>query len=106
MGLEFSNINIHLDTPSRPRVPISIKMDKRSKKTLRKIEQNDGALKILLIGRSFVSEKYDGAFNSSNSEDFSRLGAAIGNNNHLTALGFEHFDESGLTVTNNDFFMV
>ena len=55
-------------------------MDKCSQETLRKIEQNDGALKELWIGSYFVSEKYDGAFNSSSSEDYSRLGAAIGNN--------------------------
>ena len=71
-------------------------MDKRSVNTLRKIERNlnyaawtelliGRALKKLLIGRAY--DKVDGSFNSSNSEDFSRLGAAIGNNTYLTALG-------------------
>ena len=56
VGLEYSNINIHLDTLSRPRVPIiaTIKMDKRSENTLRKIEQNDAALKKLWIGSRYV----------------------------------------------------
>ena len=106
MGLEYSNINIHLDTLSQPRVPISIsiKMDKRSEKTLRKIEQNDDALTNVLIGSYFVSNNNDGAFNSSDSEDYSRLGAAIGNNTHLTLLVVADFDESALTVTNSEFF--
>ena len=79
-------------------------MDTCSQETLRKIEQNDAALKILWIGSFFVRKKYDGAFNSSNSEDYSRLGAAIGNNTHFTALGVADFDESSLTVTNSEFF--
>ena len=80
-------------------------MDKRSEHTLRKIEQNDAALTELWIGSHFVSKKFDGAFNSSSSEDFSRLGAATGNNTHLTELYVDDdFDESGLTVTNSEFF--
>ena len=106
MGLEYSNINIHLDTLSQPRVPISIsiKMDKHSENTLRKIEQNDDALTELLIGRSYVRNNYNGAFNSSSSEDYSRLGAAIGNNTHLSELSVADFDDRVLTVTNRRFF--
>ena len=79
-------------------------MDKRSEKTLHKIGQNDGALEKLWIGSYFVSEKWNGAFNSSDSEDYSRLGAAVGENNHLTELFVADFDESALTVTNSEFF--
>ena len=81
-------------------------MDRLSENTLRKIEQNDDALKKLWIGRNCVRKKFDGAFNSSESQDFSRLGAAIGNNTHLTSLVIDDDvdNESALTVTNSEFF--
>ena len=71
-------------------------MDKRSRKTLRKIEQNYASLRELMIGRRFVGISFTGAFTSSDSEDYSRLGAAIGNNTHLTRLEVADFDESAL----------
>ena len=57
-------------------------MDRLSENTLHRIEQNDDALSELRIGGSLSK----GEFHSSNSDDFSRLGAAIGNNTHLTEL--------------------
>ena len=84
---------------------INIKMDTRSQETLRKIEQNDAALKELRIG-SYVVHIYDDAFYSSESEDYSRLGAAIGKNNHLTKLVIDDdVDNGGLTVTNGNSLM-
>ena len=57
-------------------------MNNNSKKTLRRIEQNDDELTLLCIG----DPDFDGGFISSDTSDYSRLGAAIGNNNHLTKL--------------------
>ena len=57
-------------------------MNSNSQKTLRRIGQNDHELTELCIGYSDT----DGDFQSNDASDYSRLGAAIGNNNHLTKL--------------------
>ena len=76
-------------------------MNNNSKKTLRRIEQNDDELTLLCIG-----ESVDGGFISSDAGDYSRLGAAIGNNNHLTnlrvCLGANH--NQSLDISNTEFF--
>ena len=58
-------------------------MNNNSKKTLRRIEQNDDEFTELCIGYSDI----DGEFQSNDASDYSRLGTAIGNNNHLKTLG-------------------
>ena len=71
---------------------------------MRKIEQNDNAAEVL-IGSRYVRKKSIYAFKSNNSEDYSKLGAAIGNNIHLTTLHVDDVDnESGLIITNSEFF--
>ena len=84
----------------------SIKMDRRSENTLHKIERNNATWTKLWIGRIYVHNNSVGAFNSSSSEEFSRLGAAIGDNTHLsTLIVADDFDnESALIVTNREFF--
>ena len=72
-------------------------MDSTSQKMLRRIEQNDAQLTDLSIG-SF------GWFTSSDASDYSRLGAAIGNNTHLRKLNVDLDDEDPLDVANNEFF--
>ena len=73
-------------------------MDSHSQETLRRIEQNDTTLSILQIGYKYDPHwsnsddrrgnysNRDGTFNSRNSDDFSRLGASIKENTHLTDL--------------------
>ena len=76
-------------------------MNNNSKKTLRRIEQNDDELTLLCIG----DPDFDGGFISSDTSDYSRLGAAIGNNTHLTKLIVARLDdEDPLNATNNEFF--
>ena len=52
-------------------------MDSNSQETLRRIEQNDATLTKLYIG-SIYSDDRDGRFVSMSDDDFSRLGASIG----------------------------
>ena len=76
-------------------------MDSRSQETLRRIEQNDDQLTTLWMGNS----NYGGGFRSSDASDYSRLGAAIGNNTHLTNLQvFLVVDGSALDIANTEFF--
>ena len=56
-------------------------MNSNSQETLRRIEQNDVSCKGLTIGYSGI-----GGFKSSDAGDYSRLGAAIGDNTHLKKL--------------------
>ena len=61
-------------------------MNELSNETLRRIEQNDDSLELLYLGSeidSYIS------FNSNVPSDFSRLGASIGNNTHLTQLDID-----------------
>ena len=60
------------------------KMDSKSQKTLRQIEQNDDQMTSLKISSALL--EVDGGFKSSDASDYSRLGAAIGNNTHLKSL--------------------
>ena len=57
-------------------------MNSICQETLRRIEQNDDQLTTLGISGALMS----GCFKSSEASDYSRLGAAIGNNTHLTKL--------------------
>ena len=64
-------------------------MDAHSQETLRRIEQNDATLTTLRIGYTYDPEarvNQDGTFYSRDSDDFSRLGASIKENTHLTDL--------------------
>ena len=65
------------------------------------MEQNDDGLRKLWIGYS----NFDGGFKSSDASDYSRLGAAIGNNIHLKTLKVDLIDEEdSLDAANNEFF--
>jgi len=78
-------------------------MYSNSQEILRRIEQNDAQFTELHIGYSM----FDGRFASSDAGDYSRLGAAIGNNTHLKDLIVAHDDdeeEDSLDATNTEFF--
>ena len=74
-------------------------MDSRSQETLRMVEENDDTLTHLQIGID-----YNIGFSSTDGDDFSRLGAAIGDNTHLTTLVVILRDVGDLSVTNNEFY--
>ena len=63
-------------------------MDVYSQETLQRIEQNDAKLTTLIIGDVYVDESRGdhcpSSFVSSNTSDYSKLGAAIGKNTRLT----------------------
>jgi len=71
-----------------------------SPQTLRRIEQNDDGLKRLWIGNT----DFHWGFQSSDASDYSRLGAAIGNNTHLEELRVRLGLNQALVITNNEFF--
>ena len=75
-------------------------MDNNSQKTLRQIEQNDDQLTTLRIRSTLL----DGLFISSDASDYSRLGAAIGNNTHLTKLVVNPALTTALDIANKEFF--
>ena len=74
-------------------------MDSRSQETLRMVEENDDTLTKLRIGID-----YNIGFNSTDGDDFSRLGAAIEENTHLTDLWVVLSHAVALDVTNNEFY--
>ena len=73
-------------------------MNSNSQKILRRIEQNYAGLRELFIGYPNL----DSGFISSDASDYSKLGAAIGNNTHLETLnvGPNHI----LDIASNEFF--
>ena len=71
-------------------------MDSHSQNTLDRVGQNDRTLTHLQLGDKMIE------FDSGLSSDFSQLGAAIGQNTHLTELSYD--DSSRLQSTNEDFF--
>ena len=75
-------------------------MDSKSQKTLRQIEQNDAQFRYLRIGYS----TYDREFISIDSSDYPRLGAAIGNNTHLSSLVVNPVGAPTLDIANTEFF--
>ena len=82
-------------------------MDSRALTTLRRVEQNDDTLSSLLIGSSqslrIGSSLSEGVFHSSDSDDYLRLGAAIGNNTHLETLTVD-LHGSSLSVEDRGFY--
>ena len=62
-------------------------MDEQSQETLRMIEQNDASLTRLFLSPTNHLRQNFRCFNSSDARDFSRLGAAIGANTHITTFG-------------------
>ena len=70
-------------------------MNSNSQETLRRIEQNDAAVKQLWINRGFQS---------SAASDYSRLGAAIGNNTYLKTLAVHLGANQALDIANTEFF--
>jgi len=77
-------------------------MDSKSQKTLRRVEQNDDQLTTLRISSTLLD--VDGRFASSDASDYSRLGAAIGNNTHLTKLVVNPAQTPTLDIANHEFF--
>ena len=77
-------------------------MNSNSQETLRWIEQNDAQFIEFLIGNYGM---YDG-FTSSDASDYSRLGAALGNNTHLIKLtvALHGEEEDPLDIANTEFF--
>ena len=75
-------------------------MNSNSKETLRRIEQNDAQFTELYLGHSSL----DGGFQSSDASDYSQLGAAIGNNIHLTKLRVFLDANQALNIENTEFF--
>ena len=80
-------------------------MNTNCQETLRRIERNDDELTLLYIGYGNL----DGGFTSRYFSDYSRLGAAIGNNTHLESLlvflDIDDVDEGDvLDIANNEFF--
>ena len=74
-------------------------MDSHSQETLRRIEQNNDTLIQLSLGGNAY-----GRFTSSDASDYSRLGAAIRNNTHLTKLRVYLGANQALDISNNEFF--
>ena len=75
---------------------------------LRKVERNEvdpnPVFETLSIG-SYGRHRRDAAFNSSDSRDYSKLGAAIANNTHLTALSVMLSSDSyGLIIADSGFY--
>ena len=75
-------------------------MDNHSQNMLRRVEANDVECTGLWIGHP---DFHDG-FISSDASDYSRLGAAIGNNTYLEELVVALDDEDSLDAANNEFF--
>ena len=78
-------------------------MDSNSQNVLRRVEANDVESTDLKLGHSsnYFSISY---FKSSNASDYSRLGAAIGDNTQLKTLTFTIGDECALDISNTEFF--
>ena len=79
--------------------PPSNKMDEQSQETLHMVEQNDASLTKLCLSPNREQNFHN--FNSSDARDFSRLGAAIGANTHITTLAV-HLPL--ITVANGGFY--
>jgi len=73
-------------------------MDSHSQETLRKVEENDVELTTLWIGEG------EGMFSSRVGDDFSRLGAAIGENTHITEVAVVLSNALALDVANDGFY--
>jgi len=84
-------------------------MNKRSRKTLRRIKWNDSKLTTLMIGHE-PDEFEGGIFNSCKFDNFSKLGKAIGKNTHIKTIHIvvDRFHyviaHSGLDSINSAFF--
>ena len=61
-------------------------MDEQSQETLHMVEQNDASLTRLFLNPTNRLQQTYHNFNSSDGRDYSRLGAAIGANTHITTL--------------------
>ena len=71
-----------------------------SQETLRRIERNDVSCQGLTIGYS----GFEGGFKSSDASDYSRLGAAIGDNTYLEELRMYFSANQALDTANTEFF--
>ena len=75
-------------------------MNSNSQETLLRIEQNDDQLITMGISGALLG----GRFTSSDASDYSRLGAAIGNNTHLEELRVFLGANQALDIANTEFF--
>ena len=75
-------------------------MNSNSQETLLRIEQNDDQFTTLGLSGALLG----GRFTSSDACGYSRLGAAIGNNTHLTKLWMNLGADQALNTSNNEFF--
>ena len=75
-------------------------MDSHGQETLRRVEENDADLTTLWICGAYR----DGIFISTDGDDYSRLGAAVGENTHLTSLVVVLDDAYALDVANDRFY--
>jgi len=75
-----------------------------SKDTLLAVEQNSVKLRHLDVG-TYSSSYGNGLFNSTDSEDYDRLGTAIGNNSSLRQLRIDNLSNNiTLKPTNKKFY--
>jgi len=77
-------------------------VNKRSRKTLRRLENNDSTLDIVQVGRDDFGAGDEYKFNSCNAKDISKLGKALGNNTHVRFLSLEA--SHGLDETSSVFY--
>jgi len=79
-------------------------MDSRSKDTLLAIEQNSNKVTCLKVGVHHL-ESGEGLFHSEESNEYDKLGTAIGNNTHLTNLEITNlYNNVTLDTTNKRFY--
>jgi len=78
-------------------------MDSLSKDTLLAIEQNSDTVTYLKVGDHHLSN--EGAFNSRDSDDYDRLGTAVGTNTHLNKLAItDLYNNVNLNTANESFY--
>jgi len=78
-------------------------MDKSSETALLAVEQNSNELTSLNLGVGYMDEKR--VFKSSDSDDYNRLGTAVGTNTHLTSLKIHNlYNNITLNTANKQFY--
>ena len=77
-------------------------MDSRALTTLRRVEQNDDTLYRFQIGGTPIGAVAE--FDSSDSDDYSRLGVTIGNDTHLKTLIIVNLLANSLTVEDREYY--
>ena len=92
-------------TTCRERLPARLlRAEEGYQETLRRVEENDDTLKSLQIDMWDFNDKHAGRFNSNVDGVYSNLGAAIGENTHLTNLYVNLSDGIMLDVIHAGFY--